>query len=273
MVALHRLEPNDPRDPPGDLHGTGAFIELDGERFVLTCEHVAKFILEGSLCISFNGTHEAFTLANPVSALLDPADIAITGISQNDWNSRAHDSKCIQIDQFATRHAPVDGEWMYLTGYPGALAHTWPPMPNSENPEQEPEPGQQHFTALSIMCQLQSDFEEVLSNERPTPLPDMHFLLPYSPEHAEFKSGGGNKPLPLAPGLSGSLVWNTRFIEITSSGETWQPEHARITGIVWGGSSKAGVLVATPVEYIRKLLNQTRNNIASGMHYWAPPKH
>ncbi|MBU0522386.1 MAG: hypothetical protein KKC24_11485 [Gammaproteobacteria bacterium] len=271
-VAIHRIAPDDNRDPPGDLHGTAAFIELDDSKYLLTCEHVTNYLSAGELCISLRRNSEVFTLVNPVSALLAPADIAIVGISENDWGMGEHDSKCIKLDQLAKHHAPVAGEWMYLSGYPGELSHTWPSMPNIENPDQEREPGQQHFTAISLMCQIQSNFEDALSSEQPTPLEDMHFLLPYTPEHAEYKSEGSQKTLPLAPGLSGSLVWNTRYIEVTSSGREWQPEDARITGIVWGGSSKGGVLVATPVEYIWQLLDLTRSNMKANLPYWTAPQ-
>lgn len=265
-VAIHRIAPDDNREPPGDLHGTGNFIQIERLKYLLTCEHVANYVTHETLCIALRGAEEVFTLVNPASALLDPADIAVIGISENDWESEPHDSKCIQLDQLAEYHAPEEGEWMYLSGYPGELAYAWPPM--SDNAGSAQEPGQQHCTAISFMCQVQTSFEESLSKEYPTPLEDMHFLLPYSPEVAEYKSEGPEKVLPLPPGLSGSLVWNTRYVEINSLGQVWKPEDARVTGIVWGGSSKSGVLVATPVEYIWQLLKLTQSNMEANRPYW-----
>ncbi|WP_143492534.1 hypothetical protein [Pseudomonas chlororaphis] len=265
-TAIHRIAPDDNREPPGDLHGTGNFIQIEKLKYLLTCEHVTEFLKHGDLCIALQNAGAVFTLVNPVSALLDPADIAIIGISDNDWGSETHDHKCIQLDQLAERHSPVVGEWMYISGYPGELAHAWPPMLDGSGCAQEP--GQQHFTAISFMCQVEEAFDDALSKEHPAPLKDMHFLLPYSPEIVEYMSDGPEKVLPLPPGLSGSLVWNTRYVEITSSGQVWKPEDARITGIVWGGSSKFGVLVATPAEYIWQLIGLALDNIKANRPYW-----
>lgn len=269
-VAIHMVAPDDNREPPGELHGTGNFIQIGNLKYILTCAHVANYIPHGTLCIALNRAEDVFTLVNPASALLDPADIAVIGISENDWQSEPHGSKCIRLDQIAECHAPVEGEWMYLSGYPGELAYAWPPM--TDNADSQFEPGQQHFTAISFMCQIQTNFEEALSKEHPTPLEDMHFLLPYSPEVAEYMSEGPEKILPLPPGLSGSLVWNTRYIEVSSLGQVWKPEDAKVTGIVWGGSSKAGVLVATPVEYIRQLIRLTDSNVEANRPYWKSPE-
>ncbi|NIF29463.1 hypothetical protein F3J44_24235 [Pantoea sp. Tr-811] len=265
-TAIHRISPNDDREPPGDLHGTGNLIQIEELKYLLTCEHVAKFIKRDELCIAFRNEGIVFGLANPASALLDPADIAIVGISDNDWECEPHEKKCIQLAQLADRHSPMEGEWMYISGYPGELAHAWPPMPDEIGRTQES--GQQHFTAISFMCQIREEFDDELSNEHPRPLEDMHFLLPYSPEIVEYMSEGPDKVLPLPPGLSGSLVWNTRYVEVTSSGRAWEPEDARITGIIWGGSSKSGVLVATPVGYIWQLIDSTISNIKAGRPYW-----
>jgi hypothetical protein len=54
--------------------------------------------------------------------------------------------------------------------------------------------------------------------------------------------------LSLPDGMSGSPLWNTRYEEFRREGRPWTPANARITGMIWGHSSKASQLYATPIE-------------------------
>ncbi|EJL6955072.1 hypothetical protein NMT27_001107 [Vibrio cholerae] len=263
-TVITKILPNDTREPPGDLHGTGSYFEVDGQKYLLTCEHVGKYVEGASLCATFNGSEIAFSLPNTVSALLYPADVAITAITDKTWNLTKHKAQAIPYSLFSEQHLPIHHELMYVAGNPGELSKIWPAMVVDGVEES----GIQHYTTISLMCEIQDYFDPIMMGDTPQPLEDMHFLLPYTPELATYMNDDRESPLPRAPGLSGSLVWNTRYREITNSGGIWQPSDARVTGIVWGNSTKAGVLVATPVEYIRRLVEIARKNIAEGKPYW-----
>ncbi len=70
-----------------------------------------------------------------------------------------------------------------------------------------------------------------------------HFGRDYNPNLSN--DGIGNKGLSRPPGLSGSTVWNTCFVEAKVCGIAWTPEMAKVTGAVWGWPSNFGCLVAT----------------------------
>lgn len=269
-TVITKIEPGDSREPPGDLHGTGSYIKVDENRYLLTCAHVANHIRDAKLCATFHGAEIAFSLPNPFSALEYPADVGLTVITENTWNLVKHAAQTINLDLFATVHSPIDNELMYVMGNPGELSRIWPAFIEKNTGEVQ-EPGIQHYTSISVMCKIQDYFAPVLNEEIPKPLEDMHFLLPYTPEHSTYMNNENDSILPRAPGLSGSLVWNTRYREITNKGGVWKPSDARVTGIVWGNSTKAGVLVVTPVEYIKELIRITRENINAGKPYYAPP--
>ncbi|MDX7900127.1 hypothetical protein [Aeromonas media] len=268
MISI--IYPNDMRSPPGDLHGTGSYFEVDGNIFLLTCEHVGKFITDAELCASFNGSEAAFSLPNTFSSLLYPADIAITAITKNTWESIPHSARTIPYAHFAEKHDPIDNELMYVSGYPGELSRVWPAM-NPESVDDVDGAGIQYCTAISLICEINDVFDHVMNQDNPQPLEDMHFLLPYTPEFATYMNDERDNILPRAPGLSGSLVWNTRYREIKRAGGIWKPSDARVTGIIWGNSTKAGVLVATPVEYIRQLIELARKNMSEDKPYWHAP--
>ncbi len=269
-TVITKILPNDMREPPGDLHGTGSYFEVDGQKYLLTCEHVGMNAQSASLCATFHGSEIAFSLPNTISALMYPADVAITAVTDKTWSLAEHKAQTIPYSLFAEQHLPIDDEVMYVAGNPGELSRIWPAT-IANGSEDIDEPGIQNYTTISLMCEIQDYFDPVLNQDNPQPLEDMHFLLPYTPEFATYMNDDRESPLPRAPGLSGSLVWNTRYREITNAGGIWQPSDARVTGIVWGNSTKVGVLVATPVEYIRQLIEIARKNLTEGKPYWELP--
>ena len=79
-----------------------------------------------------------------------------------------------------------------------------------------------------------------------------HLGVDYRPDLA--KTVIGDKPLPLPAGLSGSTLWNTRFVEAKMTKTPWAPELADVAGVIWGWPSAVGCLVATRAEYLRSFL-------------------
>lgn len=54
-------------------------------------------------------------------------------------------------------------------------------------------------------------------------------------------------------GFSGSLVWNTRFLETGGDLGSWTPANARVTGLLKRFVEEDSVLLATPIECVRKV--------------------
>lgn len=80
--------------------------------------------------------------------------------------------------------------------------------------------------------------------------PDTDFHVHY-PRNLIKAIGGSEGDAPLPPGLSGSLVWNTRFVEVSAAGAVWTPECAKVTGILKRWIEKEELLVGTRVEKMR----------------------
>ncbi|MDG3439567.1 hypothetical protein [Nitrospirillum amazonense] len=266
-TIITKIEPNDERNPPGDLHGSGSYIEFDGQKYLITCDHVAESCRNAELCAHFHGSDVAYNLPNPFTGFKYPQDFSITAITENTWKLVNHQAEAISIDLLSERHSPAKAELMYVAGFPWAMSRVWPGDP-ADADGKATESGVQFYTTIAIMCEIREEFDPALDEEVPRPTPEEHFLLPYTPEHAVYMSGPESSVLPRAPGMSGSLVWNTRYWEITRAGGLWQPEDARVTGIIWGNSTKAGVLVATPVEDIWVLIGRVRKNLEEGRNYW-----
>lgn len=78
-----------------------------------------------------------------------------------------------------------------------------------------------------------------------------HFALDYRPDVATPLDGSD---LPTPEGFSGSLVWNTRFVEFAARQRPWSADDAQVTGLVWGWWSSSGCLVARRAEHVRSFL-------------------
>lgn len=217
----------------GELHGTGNYIELLGQKHLLTNEHVAKELEQHSIAHQFLDCEDVFRATNPFSTFPWPLDVAISPLDAKVWNLKKHKSAVIPESKWALAHGGVKGEIFFFKGYAGERSDF-------------------HFNhlitnATSYACQEVPLPPDNRFDER------FHFALDYRPDRA-IPLGDNNPGLPDPHGFSGSLVWNTRFVELGSNSQPWSPECAVLTGLVWGWPSSTACLVATRAEFVRSAL-------------------
>lgn len=217
----------------GEGWGSGSYICLGDRCFVLTNEHVATVRRQGqSLAHQLLNDDDLYRIVGNHGEHPWPFDLALLPVSAEAWNGRPHGSRAIDIDQIALAHDPVPGELLTFTGFSGEATDF-------------------HFNTLHTEGTCYTAREVDLTEDSRF-LPRYHFGLDYRPDLAIRVDG--NRGLPLPPGLSGSTVWNTRFVAAKMAGVTWSPEMAQVTGVVWGWPSSVGFLVATRSEYVRSFL-------------------
>jgi hypothetical protein len=165
---------------------------------------------------------------NPFCAKEYPADVALTKIKDEAWNACQHHARPIPINHFSEKHNPVEGELMFMIGY-------------------SDERSDFHFGTLFLpgtpYLTQSVDFPKEFGDIK------FHFSIYYKPDLAVSVDSSA-RGLPKPPGMSGSLVWNTRFLETIQKGETWSPKKSCVTGIVWGWPSSDASLLATRVEHM-----------------------
>jgi hypothetical protein len=86
--------------------------------------------------------------------------------------------------------------------------------------------------------------------------PQYHFAIHYRPDRSQSDEPRP-RPQPNPPGLSGSPVWNTRYIEYATSARTWTPDAAQLTGLVWGWRETC--LLVTKVDHLGLLALSRRS--------------
>lgn len=217
----------------GEQLGSGSYVQIHGDTYLVTNEHVGRIMKTNSVTHQFADVQDVFRCTNPMVAEGYPIDCAVSRIDTDIWNRRKHHSIPITESQFSECHKTVPHELLFLIGYSGDRSRFLF--------ETLVTPGTPYLTQ-----------ESELPNEGCDE--SLHFALHYKPDLAlpiEVTSVG----LPNPPGLSGSLVWNTRRVEFLNTGKEWSPEAARITGIVWGWNTTVGCLIATKVEQLTNSLS------------------
>jgi hypothetical protein len=217
----------------GEGWGSGSYLRLGERRFVLTNEHVATVRYQDwPLIHQLLDNDELYRIVGNHVQYSWPLDLALLPVSADVWAAKPHGSRAVEIDQIALAHNPVPGELLTFTGFSGQATDF-------------------HFNTLHT--------EGTCSTAREIELPEdprfsrrYHFGIDYRPDLAIRVDG--NRGLPVPPGLSGSTVWNTRFVEARMERMNWSPEMAQVTGVVWGWPSSVGFLVATRSEYLRSFL-------------------
>jgi hypothetical protein len=219
----------------GELHGTGNYVQLSGRKYLLTNEHVAEAVERNSLGHQFLNCDDVFRATNPFLAMPHPFDVAVSAIEQAVWTHSSHNAAAIPEDKWALVHGTLKGEIVFFKGYAGTHSHF-------------------HFNHLISNATSYASQEVLLPRDDDRFDPKFHFAIDYRPDRA-IAIGENNPGLPDPHGFSGSLVWNTRFVETRMAGREWSPHCAVVTGLVWAWPrSKNKCLVATRIEYARSFL-------------------
>ena len=213
--------------------GSGSYLELAGRIFILTNEHVAHVRHDGrDLAYQFDQQEDILRVVGNHVELPAPFDLALLPVDELKWKDHSNGSSAIQLDQIALAHSPVQTEILTFSGFAGGNAGF-------------------HFGTLASMATCYTSREIVLPDDSRFSS-RYHFGLDYRPDLATDVIG--KEGLPLPPGLSGSIVWNTGFVAAKMQSVQWTPELARVTGVVWGWPPENACLVATRAEYLRSFL-------------------
>ncbi len=215
-------------------HGSGSYLRIGDRTFVLTNEHVAVARESGErLVYQFADSDDLRAVAGDHLKFGEPLDLALLPVDAAAWKSTAGGSRAIECNQIAWAHSPYPTELMTFVGFPGDDVGFF-------------------FNTVTSKAQCLTGREVKLPPDDERFSLRFHFGIDYKPNLSTDVIG--NKGLSRPPGLSGSAVWNTCFVEAKARGIPWTPELAKVTGVIWGWPSNVGCLVATRAEYLRSFL-------------------
>lgn len=232
LSAITRDEKERPTE--GKLLGTGSYLEVASSRMLITNEHNLKTLEQNSIGAQFFANEGVFQLHNPAYTLPYPWDVGFSMINLQVWTMpelNSHKAVAIPQGKLAPAHRPVENELLFLMGY-ASTGST--------------------FLFGTLLSRGTSYLMREVALPKGWGDTRFHFALDYRPDLAEQVGPGAGLPRP--DGLSGSLVWNTRYVECVTQGKSWLPEYAEVTGIVWGWPSSTAALIATRIEHVRSFM-------------------
>lgn len=215
------------------LSGTGSYVLLpERKRILLTCEHVSR---NKPVDYRFHGSDDVFRHPGPWREDPAPIDASFAEISTGMWGATAHSADEVSIASFASRHQVVDpAELLFFRGYAGENAgFAW----------------NTHQANSSGYCS--QEVKGGGDNEI--------FEMFWEPQQAQLTTGTPDDARAAMKfddpqGFSGSLVWNTRYREVTVSGAAWSPVDAVVTGLLRRWDTQTKTLLVWRVEHLRQWL-------------------
>jgi hypothetical protein len=216
-----------------DHHGSGLYIRLRNETYILTNEHVARVIQGRPLAHQLLDGEYSTRIMHAVQAAKAPYDLALTKVDASVWNDPRNKRKALDVSKLARHHDPAEQDFLFMLGYSGQKSFFSPSL------ESLMTNGTPYLTQESKDC--------------PDNLGDMYFAIPYLSELAKSLTGKSAN-LPDARGFSGSPVWDTRFRQHDLQGIKWSPEESQVTGVIFLWRQDTRQLIAVKAEYIVEFL-------------------
>ena len=220
--------------------GTGNYLKFGSTIYLLTNEHVASKVTEAHLAHLPGPADDYVACNNPIQAVGWPIDVALMRLDIEPQGGRREPLPASRLDRV---YAPVTNELMFWLGFPGSKAsrheaitesnirHTW------------------FGQLVTPACPFLVQESPVPTTDLPCFDPEKHVALHY-PSAAIRNAGGVLEHMPNPGGMSGSLLWDTKFVACAAANRNWSVEEARLCGVVWGAHEKPEILVATKIEYV-----------------------
>jgi hypothetical protein len=219
------------------LIGSGSYIQHMDKRLLLTCEHVACEHVARQKPVNFRffGSENVYKSLDPWIMDAHPFDAAVQAISDRTWSATVHRAAVIPGARLAIRHQTShQAELLFFRGFAGENACYGFGI---------------HEANATGYCT-----QEVVDSGD-----GQFFEMFWEPQQTSFASGISDEAraamkLDNPGGFSGSLVWNTRFLQVLNAGGSWAPQDAVVTGLLrrWDTSTKT--LLVWRVEHLRAWL-------------------
>jgi len=225
----------------GELHGTGTFVELRGRPYILTNEHVVRLGVGFQLSHFVGGGRFVSNINFPFCAAPSPIDAAIARV--NPEVLVGGDRQVLPASSLDTTFSPVDGEIMFVQGYPVNLEAF------------DADTLRAHATPLTI------DLIDLPIRHEIDPAKHIAVRYPI----VGYQPGGQAAFLPDPVGLSGSALWDTKYV--AAGANEWVPGNAKVAGLIFGYISNPSCLLATKIEVVREFLLDALRHEAAYYRY------
>lgn len=230
-------------DGGGFAWGTGNYVELRCKVYALTNEHVARRTTTESLGHLPNDDDEYRRFPNPWMAVPKPEDAAISRL--DDGALSPSRKALVAATHFDSVCNPAENELFFVLGFPASTAGRHDAIVEHKL-RQNRFDGPIETPAVPFLTQEFRDEEKsIVYADGP------HIGIHY-PTYANRDSAATQAELPNPGGMSGSLLWDTKYVARAQAKQPWSPQDARVCGLVCEASPDA--ILAVRIEQVRKQL-------------------
>lgn len=222
-------------DGARELRGTGTIVTLRDKPYLLTCDHVARERLNGSLAIGMGRFTDAKCAINPIQTGDSVNDIAMTRLAPNTLD--AANKRALPRDRMARTFSPLPQHLLLVHGFPGFrdVPHLRAQYYDEHNLLRV-----KPLSIVGPMATLPTGFDD-----------RVRFAIPFHPDQLMIHTGGLGGITP--DGLSGSGVWQIGTADAAGPAP-WPPLSARLIGMAIEWVERAAVLICLRVEVVRRFL-------------------
>lgn len=229
----------------GTAWGSGTYIEGATLTWVLTAEHVLSNLPTGGRLahVPDDGGQYNAAFGKPAVAPW-PVDAAALPIYPDpQYLPAAH--RIVRKSSIEINYAPVNDELLFWYGFPGYTVER--NDPRLRDKLRDSKFGQLTTPGQPMLSQELAPGTQFSSTNFD---PALHVAIHY-PIAATRASDGEIVPLPNAAGMSGSALWDTKFVSCALEGKPWSPDMARVCGVVWAVFDNPDVVFVTKIEHVR----------------------
>lgn len=238
----------------GEAWGSGTYISgCDGLTYLLTARHNVTSVPPGGVLAHLPVLSDSLAkvkyvaVKNMATFSMTEIDVAAIAIS-NHRVCQPPPERVAPANAIAKKYSAVPGECLFWMGFPGyRLERDDPLVPTALR--------RSYFHHLDLPMMPMLSQEPQLSITHSHFDPNLHIAVHY-PLYGKSMIDNSSRTLPMPKGMSGSAIWDTKYVATLSSGAEWKPELAEICGVLWFyvGPPDLEVLFATKIEHIRSSL-------------------
>lgn len=221
--------------------GTATYLAFRGFPYLITADHVVAEAANRTIGHLPIPGHNYVALTSAFHRSAWPRDVAFSRLLI--WPETSA-RQALSMDCLDTCYNPIEDELLFLLGFPGSTA-------SRHEPVTELKIGRTLFGVLPssgwpILTQSPKDWQNAIADFDPA----YHFLIFY-PTTGIRNAGGPEIEFRNPEGLSGSLIWDTKWVAAARAGVVWTPNMAKVCGLTWGAPKNSNLLIATKVEHLR----------------------
>jgi hypothetical protein len=229
-------------DEHGRAAGSGTYLQINNTTYLLTNEHVAVKMLNRGIAHLPRRDDLYRRIVQPMTVINFPVDLAVSRVGSESWEGATQFP--LSVDRLDESYSPVDGELLFVCGYPG---YARPAIAEGEiRYPRETRFGLLSTPAVPILTYPVRDVSRFPDGLDET----LHATVHY--HGVAHRPGEGMREVPDPRGFSGSLLWDTKFG--ATNADNWTPAMSKVCGLIHRWDSDHEVLIVTKVEFVRATL-------------------